>query len=336
MMKLLPSTYNKCLLVGLLTLFSIGSSTINAQSFSGSKVVNASNGMTINVTAYPVGDSVQVTLTGPSNVWFAFGFGSSFMANTYCILTDGTGNISERKLGNHNGGSLLPSSFTRSSQSNNSGTRTTMVTRTLSGLNSNYFTFPGSASTITLIWAFGNSSSFGSHFGRGATTIVLTKNCKNVVDVSVTQNGAQLSANNSGASYRWIDCSNGNVVISGETNQSFSPVMNGSYAVEISEAGCTDTSACFSINTIGLSETDFAANITTYPSPTKGEVTLSLGSVYLNFTVAIYDHTGKLVSENSFKKANKVMLNLQGATGLYFAHITTDDGKTATVKIFKS
>ncbi len=335
MMKRLHSNFKTLTLSFLFTLLLLGYSTIQAQSFSGSKVVNAANGMTISVTTYPVGDSVQVTMTGPASSWFAFGFGQSFMNNAYCIVTDGFGGISERKLGNHNGGSQLTSSFTKSGQSSSSGVRTTKVTRTLMGLNSNYFTFPNSSSSITLIWAYGNGASFGSHANRGATTLTLTKNCKNAVDVSVTQNGAQLSANTAGATYRWLDCANGYAVITNETSQSFVPNMNGSFAAEITEGGCTDTSACFSINTIGLNETDFSENISIYPSPTTGNVMLSLGNQCSEFTVTIYDHTGKVVSVNSYTQATEVKLFLEGAPGLYFAKITTADGKTATSKILK-
>jgi len=68
------------------------------------------------------------------------------------------------------------------------------------------------------------------------------------VNTSVTQSGMALSANASGAGYIWINC-NGNTPVSGQTNQTFTAVTPGSYAVIITLNGCTDTSACFIADT---------------------------------------------------------------------------------------
>lgn len=70
---------------------------------------------------------------------------------------------------------------------------------------------------------------------------------------TITAVGTVLTADLSGATYQWIDCSN-NSPIAGATNQSFTATVNGNYAVEVSENGCSATSACESINFIGISE----------------------------------------------------------------------------------
>lgn len=68
----------------------------------------------------------------------------------------------------------------------------------------------------------------------------------------------QLVSAANGASYQWLDCNDNYSVIPGETSQSFSPSSNGSYAVQIYEVGgiCVDTSACYTISVIGISEYD--------------------------------------------------------------------------------
>ncbi len=77
------------------------------------------------------------------------------------------------------------------------------------------------------------------------------------MDISVTQSGITLKANATSAQYKWLDCNNGYAVIAGATSQTYTPTSNGSYAVEIKQNGCIDTSACYSITNIGVIENDF-------------------------------------------------------------------------------
>ena len=42
---------------------------------------------------------VYITLEGPDDQWFGVGFGSTTMPNTYAIIVNGDGTVSERKLG---------------------------------------------------------------------------------------------------------------------------------------------------------------------------------------------------------------------------------------------
>ena len=64
------------------------------------------------------------------------------------------------------------------------------------------------------------------------STVNLTLNVE-TIDNTVTVSGTTLTANQTGASYQWVDCDNGNAAISGETNASYTPTVTGNYAVEI-------------------------------------------------------------------------------------------------------
>jgi len=63
--------------------------------------------------------------------------------------------------------------------------------------------------------------------------------------IILTNNDTTLSVAESGATYQWLDCANGNAIITGETNQDFMPTTSGSYAVEVTANGCTLMSTCF-------------------------------------------------------------------------------------------
>ena len=107
------------------------------------------------------------------------------------------------------------------------------------------------------------------------------------VDTSVTQNQATLTANATGALYQWLDCNNGNSLLAGETNQSFTATQNGSYAVEVTQNSCVDTSACYAVTTVGILENTFNHEIIVYPNPTYGIVKVDLGKVINEFTLRI-------------------------------------------------
>lgn len=152
-----------------------------AQVLHGSTTVSSVNNMTIDITVDVGQSEVTIVMTGPSSTWFGYGFGGTAMFNRYSIITTGTGAISERRLGNHNSGTLLTSSFSSSNTSVNGSIRTDTVKRAITGLNSNYFTFPTTAGSFMLIWGKGFGSSLANHGGgnRGSAMITLSPLCSN-------------------------------------------------------------------------------------------------------------------------------------------------------------
>ncbi|MCE9538994.1 MAG: FG-GAP repeat protein [Bacteroidetes bacterium] len=68
------------------------------------------------------------------------------------------------------------------------------------------------------------------------------------IDIIVIQNGSTLTATTSGDSYQWLNCDNGNSIITGEVSQYYTAETNGNYAVILTENGCTDTSNCYTRN----------------------------------------------------------------------------------------
>lgn len=155
------------------------SSTVFSQTYIGNTVVNSANNMEVSVVVDPVLSTIEITMTGPINVFRGYGFGGSAMSTTYAIITDGNGNVEERKLGNHNSGTVLTSSLTSTSHSVTGSIATTIVTRPLTGMNSDYYTFLSGASTVPIIWAFGQSATLSQHTGanRGISTLIISQDC---------------------------------------------------------------------------------------------------------------------------------------------------------------
>jgi len=157
----------------------------------------------------------------------------------------------------------------------------------------------------------------------------------NSVDVSVNQNGIILSANATADFYQWVDCNNGNSIINGETNQSFTATQNGSFAVKITQNGCTDTSACYTVTTVGILENTFSNDIIVYPNPTDGIVKIDLGKTLPEFSVSLTDVNGKLINQTSYKNTKMIELNLNAQPGIYLLTIYSEN-KKATIRLIKN
>lgn len=90
--------------------------------------------------------------------------------------------------------------------------------------------------------------------------------------VTVIDNGDATITASTGNSYSWINCATENI-IPDQATQIFTPIVNGSYAALVTINGCSDTSECIDINSVGISEIN-VNEINLYPNPTKCNVTI--------------------------------------------------------------
>ncbi len=109
----------------------------------------------------------------------------------------------------------------------------------------------------------------GTDIYSGCSNTASTVVTVNTVDTSLSLTGNTFTANAAGAAYKWLDCISGSF-IPGETNQSFTAAAPGAYALEVTQNGCKDTSACYTIVTTGISETN-VYYVSAYPNPSSGK-----------------------------------------------------------------
>lgn len=140
-------------------------------------------------------------------------------------------------------------------------------------------------------------------------------------DVTTSVANNVITANQQGAIYQWIDCNNGNAPIAGATGVSFTPTVNGQYAVQVTLNGCTSTSSCVTISTIGIEEIDgYWASI--YPNPTS-ELLKVETNVNDMKDFQIIDMQGRLVMKGSLD-SNKSVNVKNLAPGSYSIELTGD------------
>ncbi len=132
------------------------------------------------------------------------------------------------------------------------GTTNTYNVSPVSGATSYTWTLPsgwtGSSNGTTIVataYSSGTISVTANNlYGSSSPqTKVITVNS---VNTNVTQAGSNLTASASGATYQWLDC-NGYTLVGGQTSQSYTASTSGSYAVRVTQNGCTDTSNCFAV-----------------------------------------------------------------------------------------
>ncbi|MGQ3012071.1 MAG: T9SS type A sorting domain-containing protein [Flavobacteriales bacterium] len=145
----------------------------------------------------------------------------------------------------------------------------------------------------------------------------------NTVDNGISVNGLTLSASASGAIYAWYDCIN-NTLLSLVSTPTYTATANGSYAVIVTQNGCTDTSACELITTVGIEENNGQDVLTLSPNPTDGTLNIrSEGQVVRQ--VSILGVNGQVLG-SSFPMAAQTSIDLSAyAAGVYFVRIHTEN-----------
>ena len=149
-----------------------------------------------------------------------------------------------------------------------------------------------------------------------------------VSTAAVTQNGNTLTAV-ANASYQWLDCTNGNQPIPNATEQIFVAQNPGSYSVQITENGCTQTSDCIDVLVTSVND-ETHNNFQVFPNPTSNIINVKSDQFIQN--IHILDITGKSVLSIS----NSNTADLSGlASGLYYLTLQFDNSLIGHLKVLK-
>jgi len=203
---------------------------------------------------------------------------------------------------------------------------------------------PAHSQSITL--CAGGSYAIGNHVytlsgiytdtlttaGGCDSTVTTTLTVQPQIDVNVTLSGATLSATNTGAdAYQWIIC--GGAPVSGAVSGGFSPAGNGSYAVIIMEGSCSDTSACVTVNTVGLKEPEVVLP-ELFPNPVRRGENLQLKGLKGKETITVYDSKGLLLQNLRNTSQDTVLIPGTGtwSRGMYLVRIHSENGRYTTLR----
>lgn len=138
---------------------------------------------------------------------------------------------------------------------------------------------------------FGENYQIGTHTytlnGTYIDTLTGVSNCDSIIttqltfqediDSQIQQIGLTLVADLGATGYQWVNCA-GNLPISGATGSFYEITQNGSYAVISTIGSCSKQSNCIVIATVGLEELDQIDNLSLFPNPTTGNLTIQSSS----------------------------------------------------------
>ena len=158
----------------LLILFLTSSISLFAQSFS-TGTQTLLSGLTANINIDADTDITTLTLTGPSNAWFAIGFGNLDMGGTDVFRTNGSTIVDAYSSGNALPAQDSSQDWTLVSNTVSGSNRTIVATRANNTGDSDDHIFSASAGSLSVIYAKGTSTSYAYHGGnRGFTTLSVT------------------------------------------------------------------------------------------------------------------------------------------------------------------
>jgi len=205
-----------------------------------------------------------------------------------------------------------------------------------------------SFATITAADCYAYTSPSGLHLwtssGTYNDTIPNASGCDSIItvnltihtmDTTVTFNFPDITADATGATFQWVDCNAAFSVISGQTNQTFTPSVDGSYAAIISQNGCVDTSACVAVLGLGFSNEMNAEKIIVYPNPTNGKIYLNADFRNSNVRWIVRNTLGQQVAAGHFINNAENEIDIPGHAGIYFIELMPDSGDHYVVKAVK-
>lgn len=148
--------------------------------------------------------------------------------------------------------------------------------------------------------------------------VVVTVNA--LPNVTITTTGNVLSVPVA-TQYQWIDC-NGNAAINGANSATYTATANGDYKVAVTNAnGCTDTSVCVNVTSIGIEEASQGI-IIIWPNPFTEGITVNAPEFARGFTINVYNTLGAIVKHANSLNATYQLPLSDLTNGLYFIKVS--------------
>ncbi len=167
----------------------------------------------------------------------------------------------------------------------------------------------------------------------GCDSIITTITSLELINATISGNLNVLTASPSGLVYQWIDCTNNDVIVIGETNEIFTTDENGDYAVVVYDGNCTDTTDCYTVSGLGVLNHKLDFNL--FPNPTSSNITLEFSNKVNELSIHLTNDLGQLVKEIEINNKKSMVIDMSNLSdGIYFLHISDNDETTVT-KVIK-
>ncbi|MEZ5647518.1 MAG: T9SS type A sorting domain-containing protein [Alphaproteobacteria bacterium] len=209
---------------------------------------------------------------------------------------------------------------------------------------------PVSQSTISATICAGESYPFGGQLltapGMYTVTLQNASGCDSTIILTLTVisinnavalQGTTLTAAAGNATYQWLNC-DGNQPITGANGQSFTPTVTGSYAVQITQNGCSVTSECTTVEVVGTRAPVLDLAWSIQPNPAVAVTRIEFGAdTDKQLSVECYDVSGRLEFRTEISMGTTaVSLDLNALpAGVYLVRLTDGVQVSAMKRLVK-
>lgn len=122
--------------------------------------------------------------------------------------------------------------------------------------------------------------------------------------------------------YQWLNCGLNYNLILGANGREFNPPFRGSFAAEITQNNCVDTSACIQMLNVATENIENVNDIAYYPVPVTGLLTVELSSLQEELSFSVYELNGKKVNEGTQRNVKVFEIDMANlASGIYYIKI---------------
>jgi hypothetical protein len=158
------------------------------------------------------------------------------------------------------------------------------------------------------------------------------------VDTSIVRQGLKLKSNAVQAVYQWVACPL-MIPIPGEIQQIFTPIQTGSYAVLVTRDDCTDTSACYHVDELGLRTIDRNGMLSVFPNPVGDVLNIEITGLPAGcYQLELINTLGKLIFEEKMmiheEITSKQLYISNISPGIYFLSVYSGTSRLV-MKILK-
>jgi len=170
----------------------------------------------------------------------------------------------------------------------------------------------------------------------GCDSLIRTALITPDLDLEVVLIDSTLTVGEDGATYQWMDCSDGYALVLNETNQNYTLTNDHYYAVAVTREFCTDTSLCSGFLNLAPQRPAPQYHLELYPNPNDGRMSIEYSINKKDCAVfVLYDLTGKALERYILKpQQNSLQLNVPFLNkGVYYGSLMVNEMLVLTKKI---
>lgn len=160
----------------------------------------------------------------------------------------------------------------------------------------------------------------------GCDSTITTHIIINGPSTAIEVQGSTLIAQETGATYQWLDCGQGGAPVSGATGQHFTPESSGSYSVQITTtSGCSLVSECIPVTITDIAHPELNRLMLLFPNPGNNQVQIRTTNTPQNSILTIYDSFGRKIEQISINHTADIYINTDlWPSGMYIFEINMD------------